>query len=131
MILSTLISNKKIAGRTFLIYLLSSVFCCIFGLIYEHFSHGVFSPYMAFMFLIPLLPGAVPYGILFFFPGKIKAKSICRCVYNSGIAALTVGSCVKGILDIYGTTSSYTIVYLIAGIILLITGIVIFILDKN
>ena len=35
------------------IYLGISVFVFIFGQIYEYFSHGVYSNYMIFAFLIP------------------------------------------------------------------------------
>ena len=36
-------------------------------------------------------------------------------LYNAGIAALVIGSMIKGVLDIVGTTSPYTAVYFIIG----------------
>ena len=49
---------KKRAKKTALVYLLISVFCAVFGVIYELFGHGVFSFFMAFCFLPALGGGA-------------------------------------------------------------------------
>ena len=43
-------------------------------------------------------------------------------LYNAGVATLTIGSLVYGILEIYGTTNSKVIVYFIVGVFLLILG---------
>lgn len=98
-----------------------SAFCLIFALVYEHFSHGVTSLYMVCAFLIPLLGGFLVNLIIesagFVIPGKWSSN-----LYNSGIAALTVGSLVKGALDIYGTTNHLTIIYLITGLVLILAG---------
>lgn len=40
-----------------------------------------------------------------------------------GIITLTIGSLVRGILDIYGTTNQKVTLYLIAGIVFLAAGI--------
>lgn len=53
----------------------------------------------------------------FVIPGKWSSN-----LYNSGIAALTVGNLVKGALDIYGTTNHLTIIYLITGLVLILAG---------
>ena len=59
MILSTL-DTKRQAIKYFII----SIFFLIFGVVYEAFSHNVFSNYMMWAFLIPLFLGFVPYMIL-------------------------------------------------------------------
>lgn len=41
------------------LYLIAGIACAAFGLIYELFSHEVYSFYMIYAFLIPLLPGAL------------------------------------------------------------------------
>lgn len=40
------------------IFLAAGIFCAVFGQIYEIFSHEVYSFYMIYAFLIPLVPGA-------------------------------------------------------------------------
>lgn len=86
----------------------------LFAAVYERFSHQVYSPYMIFAFLFPLLGGAFPCLLLGRAPGQQPgARSLC--LYSSGIAALTVGSIFRGILDIYGSTSRLGLVYWLAG----------------
>ena len=51
-------------------YAIAAVGCVVFALVYAQFSHGVHSPFMTFMFAIPLLGGAAIAavgGILFRF----------------------------------------------------------------
>ena len=105
-----------------------SAFCLLFAFVYEHFSHGVTSLYMMCAFLIPLLGGFLVNLIIesarFAIPGKWSSN-----LYNSGIAALTVGSIVKGALDIYGTTNHLTIIYLIVGLLLMFAGTIQYIVE--
>ena len=109
-------------------YMVISGLCLIFALIYEYFSHGVTSHYMMCAFLIPLLGGFLVYLIIesagFDMPGKWSAN-----LYNSGIATLTVGSLVKGVLDIYGTTNHLIIVYLVMGMMCILVGIFLYIIE--
>lgn len=88
-------------------YWIFSLVTAVFGLIYVHFSHGVFSGYMAFAFLIPLLGGAAMLLPVF----RRRGTFLWRC----GILTLTVGSLVRGALDIYGTTSRLCGIYWILG----------------
>ncbi|SMC34184.1 hypothetical protein [Papillibacter cinnamivorans] len=98
-----------------------ALFCAFFSFVYERFSHGVYSDFMVYLFLLPLLGGVLPFaGIALLkspYPGRVS-----RNLYNSGIAALTVGSCMSGVLEIYGTDSPYIPVYWTAGILLAISG---------
>ena len=84
-----------------------SLVTAVFGLIYARFSHGVFSGYMAFAFLIPLLGGAAMLLPVF----RRRGTFLWRC----GILTLTVGSLVRGALDIYGTTNRLCVVYGVVG----------------
>ncbi|MCI1723797.1 MAG: hypothetical protein LKM41_13710 [Lachnospiraceae bacterium] len=122
--------NKKLAAVTFRRYLIVSAFCGVFGFIYELFSHDVYSASMALMFLFPLIGGALPFGIMTFtghpyYPGRLD-----RNLYDCGIATLTVGSCFKGVLDIYGTTSKFSNVYLIAGLVLTVAGLILYLVSS-
>lgn len=115
--------ENKTTLKTILTYLFCTVFCAIFGAVYEYFSHGVFSYYMLYAFAFPLIGGVTVYFLLLFFklplPGRLALN-----LYNSGIAALTVGSIFQGILEIYGTTNRLIYIYPTAGILLIILGIV-------
>ena len=112
----------KNSARTAFAYLLVSLFCALFGAIYEYFSHEVYSFYMIYAFAFPLVGGTLPFFILNLSRKAKYPNSLSRNLYHSGIAAFTVGSIIRGVLDIYGTTNSLTSYYGIAGISLLIAG---------
>ena len=96
----------------------------LFGLVYEVFSHNVFSNYMIFAFAIPLILGAIVSIIMY----GLKTQKVTRWqnnLYNASVATLTVWSIVNGILEIYGTTNWKVNIYLILYIILLIGSIIV------
>ena len=112
-------------AKTALVYLILSVFCALFGAVYELFSHEVYSFYMLYAFGFPLVGGALPYGILSAFHLSKSSSALARNLYHSGIATLTVGSIVRGVLDIYGTTNSLFRYYWFVGIFAVAAGVVI------
>ena len=118
-------NNSKRASKTALIYVVISIFCALFGLIYELYSHEVYSFYMIYAFAFPLVLGVLPFSVL----GVIRVnKRISLFVHNlihSGIATLTLGSIVKGVFDIYGTTNQLSNYYWYCGSILYLVGVVI------
>lgn len=67
MILSTLDINRM--NKTALYYLFISLFCILFGAVYELFSHEVYSYFMLYAFVIPLGGGALP----FFYNGLFRS----------------------------------------------------------
>ena len=112
------------------LFLAAGTACAVFGMIYEIFSHEVYSFYMIYAFLILLVPGALLNLVIarlavkkekqprtrvegVFFPGRFT-----RSAWNSALAALTVGAVFKGVLDIYGTTNRLIVVYPIAAVLL-------------
>ena len=97
------------------IYLGISVFVYIFGQIYEYFSHGVYSNYMIFAFLIPFAGLFLP-SLLNKLIFKKEISDTASLPWNCGIATLTAGALYKGILEIYGTSTTFEIFYLITGI---------------
>lgn len=101
-----------------------SIFILIFGIIYEMFSHGVVSYYMIFAFLIPLIDFLIN---TIFINSKIKVNKISKNLFSMSICTFTFLSIIKGVLDIYGTTNNLISVYLIVGLILLVTSIILFI----
>jgi len=127
--------NEKLLKNFILIYTFVTIFVALFGAIYECFSHGVYSYYMIYAFAYPLVMGVVPYMIIAFtktgqMPGKLSFN-----LYNSGIATLTIGSIVEGILKIYGTENAKTFIYWIVGIQLVLIGVLLYLIgtmfEKN
>ena len=114
-------ANKPIQtmAKSTLVYSCVAVFCLIFFLIYDQFSHGVHSPYMTWLFGWPLLLGALRR------PGWLSVR-----LYHSGVAALTVSSMLRGIFEIAGTASDYQQWLMIAGGLLLLGGVVTYFFKK-
>ncbi len=113
--------------RNIIKYIFFTIFILVFGQIYEHFSFGVISNYMIYAFLIPLILGLLINTIIYFI--KIVPSKMGSCLYNNGIITLTVGSILRGVLDIYGTTNMYLKIYLYAGVLLIIAGIILYIIN--
>ena len=119
--------NKRIK-KTIIIYFFTTIFTIVFDRIYALFSHGVSSLSMNLMFLYPLLGGVVVYYILgYLLKNKKNSMIISFNLYNSGIAILTVGSLLRGIMDIAGTSSQYIKYYFIIGVLVIITSVIGFI----
>jgi len=107
-------SDKKLLRRSALAYLYTALGCGAFALIYEHFSHGVYSPFMTCLFAVPLLFGLWPLGWLLFSRGRAPGR-LSRRLWGAAAATLTVGACLRGVFDIYGTTVALVSVYWWAG----------------
>ena len=110
-------------------YLAITIFCALFGAIYEHFSHEVYSYYMIYAFGYPLIMGALPFMAIYKcekirMPGRISEN-----LYNAGVGTLTVGSIVKGVLIIYGTTNALSKIYFIVGIVMIFLGIIAYLMQ--
>ena len=99
-----------------------AAFCGLFAAIYENFSHGVYSLSMILMFVYPLA-AAVLFLLIFLIRPLKHPSPWPEKLFCAGIAALTVGSCFRGIVEIYGTTSDLISVYYIVGAILTAAGI--------
>lgn len=113
--------TRKTITKTAFIYLLVSIVCVAFGAMYELFSHEVYSYFMLYAFLFPLIGGTLPFFILTCSRVRLPDKIACK-LYHAGIAALTVGSLFTGVLEIYGTTNRLTAVYWIVGAGLAVLG---------
>lgn len=119
------------ASKTSFIYLIISLFCILFGAIYEMFSHEVYSFYMVYAFTFPLVGGTLPFCILGFVNAKKYPCTGTRNLYHSGIATLTVGSFLQGVLDIYGTTNALINYYWIVGGVLLIVSVITYVIQMS
>lgn len=129
MTLSTLDIERK-HGRTALIYLLAAIFCGVFGSVYELFSHGVYSYYMIYAFAFPLVGGVLPFLILDLKNPRYMPSALAQGLYHAGIATCTIGSIIQGVLVIYGTTNSKTVIYWIAGAVLVTAGLLVYLMQS-
>lgn len=121
-------TNRAMA-KTALIYLFASLFCAIFGAIYEYFSHDVYSIYMIYAFLLPLAGGVLPFLCMDFFSCKRLPGRLPCHFYHFGIATLTIGSIFQGVLEIYGTTNTLIRVYWVVGGWLFGMGILLYLIE--
>lgn len=104
--------------KTVLIWLIISLACGLFSYVYERYSHGVYSWYMVWLFLFPLIGGAVP-ALIIRYTGLPEPAGNIVSLWRCGIATLTTGSCLQGIFEIYGSAASLVQIYWIAGFSLL------------
>ncbi|EGP4803208.1 hypothetical protein FRO31_002095, partial [Enterococcus faecium] len=106
--------NKK---KTFYSYFISSVILFIFQLVYHHFSHGVTSQALKWVWVIPMVGGA----FLFIFEKRLNTfqNRLAFNLFNTGLASYIVGMILKGILEIAGASSPYIGIYPMIGTIIL------------
>jgi hypothetical protein len=104
-------------GKRLWYYLAVSVVCVIVANVYALFGHGVRSSAMDYMFLYPLIGGFVIKILSTLVRGDYSRgiKRVGVNLYNSGIAALTCGALLRGIVEIAGTDSVYINWFFVAG----------------
>lgn len=117
-------------ARTGFFYLFLSLFCALFGAVYECFSHGVYSFFMLYAFGFPLILGALPFLALAFWNSPMPGR-LTRELHHSGVASLTVGSLFEGVLEIYGTTNRLVLVYWVLGGTFLLSGLILYIMGNR
>jgi hypothetical protein len=106
------------AKKAAIVYLILSILSIAFDRLYALCGHGVRSASMSLMFLYPLLGGTLSFMLLWFFSPEAEDRNHSRLffnLYNSGVAALTAGSLLQGVLDIAGTSSPYIVAYRLLG----------------
>lgn len=115
-------TSDKVLKNHMLYNLAGTLFLVLFGAVYEMFSHGVYSFFMIYAFVIPLMFGVVTY-IVMLIKGKYPGRLFLN-LWNSAIATFSVGSVFQGVLEIYGTTNALVLVYPIAGGVLAILSLI-------
>jgi len=128
------IKNSWQLRKTIWVYIILSITAIAVNNLYALFGHGVHSAAMTWMFLYPLIGGGLGYFLIErLMPAIIHTGGyrLFYNLYNSGIATLTAGSFLKGILEIAGTTSPYTICFYIVGLLLAVAGLVILIYNTQ
>lgn len=116
-------------------YLIASAAVLLCSLVYEHFSHGVYSAFMLGAFLVPLLGGALPCFAFDRLGNKKRSggrgREAAAALQFASVSALTSGSLLKGALDIYGTDNRLMAIYPIVGIALAIAALISFTLASK
>src|SRR5574344_2625283 len=92
-------------------YALSALLVLLISFIYGLFSHHVYSIFMSYAFIIPLV------GL---FLSLISNKLTYQNILASSILTLTLTSLLQGVVIIAGTSTIYTLFLLIMGLCLLI-----------
>ena len=110
-------SDEKMADTSKLAdgCLIAALITAVFGMIYESFSFGVFSYAMIYAFGFFAVGGGLFWRLV-----GIKRKfvpAMAACFWNAGLATLTLGSILKGVLDIYGSSNSLLILFPVLGIV--------------
>ncbi len=120
------LKNRRTAMNNLWVYVMVTIVVALFGAIYEYFSFGVYSFYMMYAFSIPLLFGILPWMIIATNHNALSKQDFPPAVtvnlWSAGIMTLTIGSIFRGVLDIYGTTSTYTKCYFIVGVLLMVVA---------
>ena len=106
-------SNAKVVST----YGVCAVLCAGAGYIYTLFGHGVSSVYMSLMFLVPLIGGMLVFAVLKYLFKIHQMDRMMYNLYNSAIAALTAGICLKGIYQIAGSDSRNYLLFFIAAVV--------------
>ena len=121
--------NMKASLQRIMNGLTITTFCAVFGEIYELFGHGVYSDFMIYAFMIPLMLSVIPSVFLLLF-GKKKIPDTARHLWNYGVATLTVGCIFQGILEIYGTTNRLFVIYPAIGFGLFAAAVSVWIIER-
>jgi hypothetical protein len=108
-------------------YLTASIVIAAAAAVYGLFSHGVYSYFMIYAFMIPLLAGAVPHLVKALKGADDvsenrrdeESAALAGDMQLAIVATLTAGSLLKGALDIYGTTSRLLILYPFIAVVIL------------
>ncbi|MBQ6675025.1 MAG: hypothetical protein IJM75_02740 [Ruminococcus sp.] len=99
-----------------------AAFWALFGGIYEHFSHSVYSYYMIYAFA-PLLVMSLLYIYWGAF-AKLPPGRAARNLLSASAATASVGMAAKGVVVIFGSTNRLLPIYIIPIALTLIAGIV-------
>ena len=108
--------------------LIAALITAVFGMIYESFSFGVFSYAMIYAFGFFAVGGGLFWRLV-----GIKRKfvpAMAACFWNAALATLTVGSILKGVLDIYGSSNSLLILFPVLGIVDMLSFFIVVLIKK-
>ncbi|HFI0420855.1 TPA: hypothetical protein ACGO7F_000530 [Streptococcus suis] len=114
MTLSTSVTNQTSGRttRTFITYLATTAFLFIFSRIYESLSYGEVSVFMHYMFCVTLIGGGLLLGLLTIKPNLSR---LTFNLWNSGVATITAGFLLRGIINLSGRSTTLDQPYWFVG----------------
>lgn len=116
------------AKKMKILYLSTTLFCLLFNYGYSFFGHGVSSPFMKFSFIYSLVLGVGGFTLIAW---QNLSNRLASQLFNAGIATLTIGSILKGVIQIAGADTIYPTFYFIVGSLFIVIGMCLFILEWN
>lgn len=119
--MSTSVTNSLTirTRKTSLTYLSLTIFLFVFSRIYESLSYGEVSFFMHYLFAVPLIGSSLLLLALCLFP---RLSRLCFNLWNSGVAVLTAGFLLRGIINLSGRSTTLDLPYwYIGGGLLLLT----------
>ncbi len=125
--------EKLFTRKTVLVYIILTAAAVLVNRIYAYFGHGVHSNKMTYMFLYPLIGGALYYlaiGSVFSKTNRLWGYRLFYNMHNTGIATLTAGSFLNGILEIAGTGSEYVKWFYLIGWLFVGSGLILLISSR-
>lgn len=110
--MSTSATNTSRIGKTFLTYLSITAFFFIFSRIYESLSYGEVSFFMHYLFLVTAIGGGLILILLLLVP---HLSRLSYNLWNSGIAVITAGFLLRGIINLSGRSTTLGMPYWYVG----------------
>ena len=107
--------TRRRAKRSAIVGASLALFCVVFTVIYERFSHNAASVHMRCMFLLPLVGVALPAVIGYLTPLHRYLSRAAFNLWNSAMAVWAVGCLFRGIVNISGRHTTLDQPYWIAG----------------
>ena len=95
-----------------MVYLILSIFLFIFSRVYVSLSYGEVSIFMNTLSLVPLIGGGLLVGLLYLQP---TLSRISFNLWNSGVAVLTAGFLLRGIINLSGRSTTLDWPYWVIG----------------
>ncbi|HFU4518254.1 TPA: hypothetical protein ACGPA4_001182 [Streptococcus suis] len=130
MTLSTSVTNQTSGrtARTFITYLATTTFLFIFSRIYESLSYGEVSVFMHYMFCVTLIGGGLLLGLLTIKPNLSR---LTFNLWNSGVATITAGFLLRGIINLSGRSTTLDQPYWFVGAGFLVLALISLFLGGN
>ena len=81
---------------------------------------------MTFLFAWPLVLCVIPCGLILMIRALPGPSLISSLLWNTGAAAVTVSSLLRGIFEIAGNSSVYQVIMMAAGFVMLFIGLILY-----
>jgi len=113
-------TKKQIYWKKAKKYLGIALFMIFAGFVYESFSHGVYSNYILYAFVFTMA-AALFYFAICAAKKKIVLQEKTMDLLAAFVTTISISFVFNGVIDIYGTTSKWSLVYWVLSAV---TGIV-------